>query len=557
MKFRQARRPLLRTLGYLAGLAARGHGQTGGFPESGLIDVMRRLPPEDRNAVLPAVLRPTDAWHSYDLTPWAHPWLIPGNLSATRSFERDIVQGLVARYGGEIARDQRYAFIGNLANNMALRALPLRKRGYSVDLFLHPQDRYVMSQPGWELADMTLLEGESSIDQLEARNARLPEVAGVFTLPIDAGDQFADLMRAACSTPKRDWPSSDVPSFVRQSDVLLWPAYFTFLSGLKALQDYACLFAAQAPYLAYLSNRPYLAAQTGGDFWFEASRNDSFGLLQRRSYGAASAILATNPWAYSTARRFGFRNVIYAPLIIDTEAYVPGPSPARQVWQQEVGGDFFALVTARIDRRWKASHIGIEGFLRFAQSHPQARLVVVGWGEDSFAEIEELKMGGLEGRLVRLPISGKRKLIEYLRGADCLIDQFAIGYYGATALESMSTGLPVIMNVLREQYDALCPTGSPPVLSAMTPSEVASQLERLASSKEQRHHFSTASRHWVEQNHSVEVWGETYGAILNGVASGAKLDFSKSPLANPLSPIEQAYHAEMLASAPTFPNYAI
>ena len=507
--------------------------------------------------VLPAVLRPKDAWHSYDLTPWAHPWLTPGNLSAARSFERNLVQGLIARYGGKSSREQRFAFVGNLANNMTLRALPLRRRGYSVDLFLHPQDRYVMSQPGWELADLTLLEGESNIDQLEARNVRLPEVEGVFTLPTSTKSQFADLVRAARSTSRKDWPRVDVPSFVRQSDVLLWPEYFAFLATFKALQHYGCLFAAQAPYLAYLANRPYVAAQTGGDFWFEASRNDSFGLLQRRSYQTASAILATNPWAYSTVRRFGFHHAIYAPLIVDTEAYAPGASPIRQIWQQEVGGDFFALVTARIDRRWKASHVGIEGFLQFARSHPHARLVLVGWGEDSAADIEELKKGGLEGRFVQLPVSGKRKLIEYLRAADCLIDQFAIGYYGATALESMSTGLPVIMNVLREQYDALCPTGSPPVLSAATPSEVASQLERIAVDKEQHHHFSTASRRWVEQNHSVDVWGETYGAILNAVASGAKLDFSKSPLAAPLSSSEQAYHAEMLASAPTFPNYTI
>jgi glycosyltransferase involved in cell wall biosynthesis len=546
----------LSALDYLAGLTTRRarDGQAERFPEYALTDTIRRLPPDQRNAALPTGLRAEDAWHSYDRTPWVHPWLTPENLRAASSFERDLVRDLTARYGGESARSRRYAFIGNLANNMALRALPLRKQGYSVDLFLHPQDRYVMSQPGWELTDRILHKGEHSIDQLQAR---LPDVPNVFTPPIAAEDELMRLIRAARSTPTRAWPIYSVPSFIRQGDVLQWQDYFTFLPALKALQDYACLFAAQAPYLAYLANRPYLAAQTGGDFWFEASRNDSFGRLQRRSYESASAILATNPWAYSIARRFGFHHVIYVPLIIDTDVYAPGPGLARRAWQQQVGGDFFALVTARIDRRWKASHIGIEGFLRFAQSHPQARLVLVGWGEDSAPDVEELRRAGLEGRLVLLPISGKRKLVEYLRSADCLIDQFAIGYYGATALEAMSTGLPVIMNVLRAQYDALCPTGSPPVLQAKTPTEVMSQLERMAASREQRQDFSTASRRWVVQNHSVEVWGETYGAILNAVASGVRLDFSNAPLAVPLSPTEQAYHADMLASAPPFPNYTI
>lgn len=121
----------------------------------------------------------------------------------------------------------------------------------------------------------------------------------------------------------------------------------------------------------------------------------------------------------------------------------------------------------------------------------------------------------------------------------------------------MSAGLPVIMNVLHKQYDALCPTGSPPVLHATTPEEVADQLERLAESRQQVDHFSRASRLWVERNHSVEIWGETYGALLNAVASGAMLDFSNSPLAAPLTAEEKAYDAGMLASAPLFPNYTI
>jgi glycosyltransferase involved in cell wall biosynthesis len=521
-----------------------------------LVDAMRLLPPAQRFGLLPAELHPNDAWHSWDSKPWNHPWLKSENLAATRSFEARMLRKIVARYGGEAARKRKYAFIGNLANNMALRTIPLRRHGYSIDLFMHPHDRYVMSQPGWEVTDITLPGKETNIDRLNDQGIFLPEVYNSFTPPTISPDELKQLTSLSERVPARKWINENEGVF-RQQDLLLWPDRFQFLPFFCQLQSYDCLFAAQCPYIGYLANKPYLTAQTGGELWFEASRNDSFGILQRRSYRNSSAILATNPWAYSNARRFGFRNVIYAPLIIDTEAYSPGPSPAREIWQQQVGGNFFALVTARIDRQWKASHIGIEGFVRFAQSHPDARLVLVGWGEDSAADIEELNKSGLAGRLVHLPISGKRKLTEYLRGADCLIDQFAIGYYGATSLEAMAAGVPVIMNVISKQYDELCPTGSPPVLNATTPSEVAAQLERLAESQEQAHRFSRASRHWVEKNHSVEVWGETYGALLNAVASGAVLDFRGSPLASPLTVDENAYHADMLASAPPFPNYTI
>jgi glycosyltransferase involved in cell wall biosynthesis len=386
-----------------------------------------------------------DCWHSWDSSPWQHPWLTSENLSAAKEFDSKIFRSLIKNYGGESSRKSHYAFVGNLANNMAFRALPMRRSGYEIDLILHPQDRNVMSQPGWELADCAMPPDCANVDQLLAKGIALPHVSRSFTHPMLSQEAIQELVCLAREESTEDWANSNAPAFVRRCDVILWPSFFSFLPLLDALQAYDSIFVAQAPYLAYLANKPYLAAQTGGDLWLDCSRNDGFGHLQRKSYRNATAILATNPWAYSNARRFGFRHVLYAPLIVDTEAYAPGPSGMRKVWQEEIGGDFFALVTARIDRKWKGSHIGLEGFVKFAKHNPQARLVVVGWGEDCSSDIEWLNKNGLEGRYIQLPISGKRKLVEYMKAADCLIDQFAIGYYGATALEAMSTGLPVSM----------------------------------------------------------------------------------------------------------------
>jgi glycosyltransferase involved in cell wall biosynthesis len=525
------------------------------LPEAGLADALRLVAADGQNAILPAELQKKNTWYSWDPKPWAHPWLTPANLTAAKAFNNMTLRRVVARYGGEFSRNRRYAFVGNLANNMAMRALPLRRRGFSIDLLLHPHDRYVMSQPGWEISEATLPEGQTNIDHLRELGIHLPTVPGCFTPPLIDQIELSRIVALAMSTPSDSWPNAHVPSFLRQSDILLWPAYMAFLPFLDAEQTYDAIFAAAAPYLAYLSKKPYLAAQTGGDLWVEGSRGDALGTLQRRAYGNAAAILATNPWAYSNARRFGFRNVLYVPIIVDTDAYAPGPATVRERWQAQVGGEFFALVTARIDRRWKGSHIGIEGFARFAEQNPQARLVLVGWGDDSVADIDDLVRRGLEGRFVRLPISGKRKLVEYLRAADCLIDQFVIGYYGGTALEAMSSGTPVIMHLLREQYDALCPTGAPPILNAATAQEVAAQLGRLAASSDTRREFSTASRRWIEENHSVDIWGESYGALLNAVASGERIRFDESPLASPLTAEERDYHTAGLAAAPTFPDY--
>ena len=121
----------------------------------------------------------------------------------------------------------------------------------------------------------------------------------------------------------------------------------------------------------------------------------------------------------------------------------------------------------------------------------------------------------------------------------------------------MSAGVPVIMRLLSEQYEVLCPTGAPPVLNAETPDQVAACLESLLVSSDKRRDLSEASRRWIEQNHSVEIWGETYGALFNAASNGMHIDFSSSPLAMPLGRDEVDYHAVNLAAAPTYPNYEI
>ena len=480
-----------------------------GRHEAALAETVRQLPADQRRGVVPPDLDPTDAWHSWDPTPWAHPWLTRENLRRAREFDARFFARLFEAHGKEPRPGSRFGFVGNLANNMALRALPLRRRGVPITLYLHPSDRYMMSQPGWELSDAVLPTSETNVDRLAEHGVVLPEVPDTVTLPAP-DPKGSDLLLLAQQTPALRWPPDGTPAFVSQLDILTWPSYFTYLPALERMQSCTALFAAQAPYLAYLARRPYLAAQTGGDLWLEASRNDALGTLQRRSYARAFAILATNPWAYSNARRFGFRHVVYVPLIIDTDAYAPGPPSERASWQRDVGGDFFVLITARLDKKWKGSHIGLNAFARFAAAHPGARVVLIGWGEHTTELMDELDRRGLKGRYVRVPTSGKKKVVDYLRSADAVLDQFVIGYYGATALEAMATGVPVIMNLARDQYDALCPTGAPPVLDARSEEEAAAQLERLAVSADERARIGAESRQWVERNHGVDVWRSRY-----------------------------------------------
>ena len=505
-----------------------------------LADRVEDLSPKLRDRLLWGRRPPRHVWHSFDRTPWNHPWLSLAHIRAMRDFSADMRAAAMVSIekipGAE--RSGGYAFVGNLANAMYMRAQGIRRAGLAIDVIGAPGDSYAMSQPGWEEFD-----GEIDGDRLGMPEwqASLPTVEHFYA--------FSQIMQWA------DMRLREFPSFVRCSDYLRWPVYFGHLPVLKKLQQYDALFAAQAPYLAYLSRRPYLVSQVGGDIWYECARDDELGRLQRLAFGEANAFLVSNPWSFAHARRYGMCHLIYVPFILDQDTYCPGEPIFREEWRAQSGGDFFVLSTARVDEFYKGSSIGLEGFAAFSRQHPEARLVQIGWGADLADVRRKLADLGIADRTILLRAAGKRRLISYLRSADCLLDQFRLGYFGATALEAMACGLPVIMRLERGQYDALCETGAPPALDANTPGEVCDQLNRLVGNSEWHAGARLAHREWFLQNHGSTRWSMDYFALLLLTARNHRFRFHRSPLRQPLSIEEREYHATELANAPPFPNY--
>jgi len=512
------------------------------FVASAVADAVDAMPPPIRERV--CWLRdgpPGPRWHSFDRTPWKHPWLTPEHLRAARDFSaviRNEAEGVAANGAAE---GFRYGFVGNIANNLYMRAAPLRKRGLAIDVIGAYGDRYVMSQPGWEELDDAVPDGISTIDDLTAHGIALPEVPGTYQYDVTG-----------------EWASArlrHLPQFVRLRDFLQSRLYLSHLPTLVGLQQYDALLVCQVPYLGYLSGKHYLATQSGGDIWYESSRDDQLGRLQRWGFAHATAFLVSNPWSFAHARRFGLRNLVYLPLILDEEKYSPGDSDFREEWRQRTGGSFFVLSTARLDDTFKGSTVGLLGFAALAKEVPGARLVLIGWGDDKARLIARLRDLGITDRTLILPVSGKRRLIDYLRASDCLLDQFVLGYFGATALEAMAVGLPVIMRLERAQYAALCATGAPPVLEATTPEDVCAHVRQLHQSRELHATLRLDHRAWFLQNHAASRWAGVYRAMLAAAAVGHQFRFHDSPLGAPLGHEELEYHAAELQAAPTFPNY--
>lgn len=482
-------------------------------------------------------------WHSWDPHPWKYPWLTSDNLRSVREFSRRFFEREKAIQEPTEGDDLRFAFCGNIANAMYVRARPLRRAGMRVDIYVHPQDNYIMSQPCWEEYDGCIPGAETDYRELMRQGFKFPDVENV---------------RKPQEVNLRDWRSvyrRAGGNYLAKEDIERFESYLTHINILNELQDVDAVWATQAVYFPYLARRPYVASQSGGDMWFEASRGDRLGELMRASFGGARVLVASNPWSFAHARRYGFEQMVYLPKIMDESVYCPGRGQARSSWQEGHRGNFFVLTTSRLDEKNKGSGIGLEGFARFSVDHPTARLVFVGWGKDSAKLESRLEDLGIKDKVLRLPVSGKARLRDYLRSADVFMDQFVLGYFGSAGLEAMACGLPVIGRIETEQYAALCETGAPPILNCNDAPEVAAVLNRLYESTDRLREAGDASARWFVNNHGSTRWLDEHRALLTATARRKPVAFGDSPLAAPLEEEERRYLQDGLCEAPRTLDY--
>lgn len=500
---------------------------------------------------------------SIDSSPWEHPFLSAVNLRHFRAYSEGVWDFALKR-SGQSPRPLDVAFAVNMAQNMYKWAKLGKKYGSRATLYLHPQDTTAISRPEWEEFDgefENLMDGPGFLRAHPGLRIGVP-----LEVPPNEGSDLWSAYEASASGWRRLLqravgavaPEAGLSLFagaaarqlrarspsVRHAPLLNLEGAYPNFRWAEMLSRHEVIYAASTPFPAYASGKPYCVCPVGGDLQLDCGRTDDHGRAMRMSFAGARFILASNPHVLAHCRRLGFRNAVYLPYPMDSDHYCPGPGSMRQEWTERFGGSVFILSAVRLDDRVKGQDDRFFQMLAdVCRARPEVRFIFLGWGKSAGEFQQRVDAEHLKGRLIMLPPVGKQRLIDYYRSSDVVLDQFVYGYYGATALEAAAIGKPLIMKQRAEQYGALYAGDLAPVLQAENTEEVRAHLLAQIDAPQQRLAVGAALREWLVRNHGEQKTTPLMLAILQLAADQVSLpSHLASPLNQPLTPAERAYH---------------
>lgn len=489
--------------------------------------------------------RPPD---SADVQPWRHPYLTHANLSAFRKYSERVWEFALEHHRRHQA-PLRAAFTVNMCQNMYKWAGLAQARGVEATLFPHIADTTALSRPEWEEFDgefRDVLDGPGFL----AAHPQLRPMVSCEYVPIasEGSEMLSSWLQFKGGEPEAFLKLQSEALTVRHDALCSFEGFYTYYTWARRLADFDVIYGCSNPFAAYASGRPYLVASVGGDVIYDCGKRSDFGLAHLIAFNTARFQTVSNPHTLAHCRRLGLANPVYLPYPMDDRKYCPAPGRARAEWEQRYGGSVYVLAPSRIDGVWKG--FGPEMFDQLkivAKAHPEVRFVFLGWGQDQEGVRSWIADAGLSQQVIVLNPVGKRRLIDYYRSCDIVLDHFAWGYYGVTALEAAAIGKPVVMKMRDEHYTPLYAGDAAPVENVKAMHELAGVLARLVDDRAYRTSRGEAMRGWLVRNHGEDRTMPLLMALLRLTADQAQLPKDlRSPLLDPLSTEEVAYHESCL-----------
>ncbi len=486
---------------------------------------------------------------SLDAAPWRHPFLTAPNISRFRGYSEQ-VWSFAQAHSATASRPLSVGFMINMAQNMYKWACMARRQGIDAELYLNAMDGSALSCPEWEEFDGEFGDVLNAEEFLTAHpNIRL-EVP-CHRVPLEdwqllslhqrflAGER-GPLLHLLASMPG-----------VRHEVLLAYQGFYPYARWAAELNRHDVLYAASSPFPAYASGRPYCVFAVGGDLQIDCGRADDYGRAMALAFNAARFLMVSNPHALGHSRRLALTNGVYLPYPVDEVRYCPGESRARVDWEARCGRGVYVLTTARLDAHVKGFGVDfVDVLVGLARQCPSLRFVFLAWGKDSHACRQRLEASPVRGQFLFLPPVGKRRLIDYYRAADVILDQLVYGYYGATALEAAAIGKPVVMHLRAEHYAPLYAGEVMPALVVRDHADLRRALLQLAGESSRRDAHGVAMRSWLVRHHGTQRTMPLLTDLLRLAADRVPLPTDLvNPLASPLNEDEIAYHASCLVPA--------
>ncbi|MEX2577568.1 MAG: glycosyltransferase [Verrucomicrobiales bacterium] len=405
-------------------------------------------------------------------------------------------------------------------------------------------DRNAISSPKWEELDGEY--GDIFDDEELERTVSNSTLAVRCRTAELIGGEVADAYHAFQSGDRRRFLEMMAGADGAKILMLAFPELLPYGAWAEQLAENSVICCCNNPIPALFSGVPYCAYGIGGDYQTDCGRGDGFGVAMSLAFRRAYRIFAFNPHIAGHCRRLGFSNAVFLPYPIEDSVYCPGEGKYTALWKEEVGGEVFALCTARIDFGVKGNGRTLISELReVSRRVPNARFVFMRWGGDVERFEQELSDAGIRDLCLLLTPVGKRRLIDYYRSADLLIDQLVYGYYGSTALEAGCIGLPVVLKFRECQYRVFYGEEPPPFIGIEPGEDLVSEVARLLNDEKSRREEGNELRDWIERRHGERASTQIMEAFFRLAVEGVTIPFEdENPLREALTDEERSYHQE-------------
>lgn len=208
-------------------------------------------------------------------------------------------------------------------------------------------------------------------------------------------------------------------------------------------------------------------------------------------------------------------------------------------------------MASRLDPEVKGQDEGFfKGLMEASQKNPELRFIFLNWGTKADDLRQKMAQADIGTRFLVFPPVGKKRLIDYYRSCDVVLDQFVYGYYGAAGLEAAAVGKPVILKLRAEQYNPLYGGDVMPAIPASNGAEIGMALLELAGNKEYRMEQGRKMRDWLVRNHGERRTIPLLLALLRVAADRVGLPAElKNPLWEEETEEEIGYHQACLQGA--------